>query len=166
MVSFFEYKEKQKQVKNNIGQEKMASSIANGIIRIQQQWSLSMQGLTERLSRTAKKIALLTFCLLSGSYSIYLITGRFVTQQGKSLSIGSIQLPGYSPKVPDYSISNYPLVTKAEYLKIQQFTHYIDSLSRNQQGKKVADSILKSRPSLMDSVALMEKLYQLQSSKK
>lgn len=87
-------------------------------------------------------------------------------QQGKSLSITTLQLPGYPRKTPDYRIRNYAAVTAAEYLKIKRFIHYMDSLSQNQQGKKVADSILASRPGLKDSVALIEKLYQLQSSKK
>jgi len=87
MVSIFKHKEKQKQHRNNVLQERVATNIANKIIRIQQQCALTMQRLTERLSRTAKKIALTAFCLFSGSYSIYLMTGRFAAQQEKSLSI-------------------------------------------------------------------------------
>ncbi len=166
MVSIFKHKEKQKQHRNNVLQERVATNIANKFIRIQQQWALTMQRLTERLSRTAKKIALTAFCLLSGGYSIYLMTGRFTTQQGKSLSITTIQLPGYPRKNPDYRKRNYPRAAAPEYLKIKQFILYLDSLSQNQQGKKVADSILTSPPGLKDSVAIIEKLYQLQSSKK
>jgi len=57
-------------------------------------------------------------------------------------------------------------VSAPEYLKIKQFILYLDSLSQNLNGKNVADSIRKSSPGLMDSIALIEKIYQLQSSKK
>ncbi len=166
MVSIFKHKEKQKQHRNNVLQERVATNITNKIIRIQQQWALTMQRLTERLSRTAKKIALTAFCFFSGSYSIYLMTGRFTTQQGKSLSITTLQLPGYPRKTPDYRIRNYAAVTAAEYLKIKRFIRYMDSLSESSRGKNVADSIRKSSPGLKDSIALIEKRYQLQSLKK
>lgn len=147
-------------------QERVATNIANKIIRIQQQWALTMQRLTERLSGTEKKVALIVFCLFSGSYSIYLMTGRFAAQQEKYLSITALHIPGYSAKTPEYRVRNYPGVTAKEHLKIKQFILYLDSLFQNQQGKKVVDSLLISRPGLKDSVALMKNFYQLQSSKK
>lgn len=166
MVSIFKHKEKGKQHRNNVRQERVATNIAGKIIRIQQQWALTMQRLTERLSPAAKKIALIVFCLFSGSYSIYLMTGRFVAQQGKFLSITALHLPDYSAKSTDSKMRNYPGVTAPEYLKIKHFILCLDSLSQKLNGKNAADSIRTSSPRLMDSIALIKKIYQLQSSKK
>lgn len=61
--------------------------------------------------------------------------------------------------VPDTEI----LVDEDTWQKIQVFKQYMDSL-RLSESKKY-DSIILSRPGLMDSIAMVEELYYSQKSK-
>lgn len=50
-------------------------------------------------------------------------------------------------------------MSKENYLKVHLFKEYMDSLARSATGKAVYDSILISRPGLMDSVRFIENNY-------
>ncbi|WP_294819061.1 hypothetical protein [uncultured Flavobacterium sp.] len=52
-----------------------------------------------------------------------------------------------------------PTVAAGEYIKIQRFHNYMDSLANTAAGKKVRDSILDARPGLPDSIASLEAYY-------
>ncbi|MBE99704.1 hypothetical protein [Flavobacterium coralii] len=52
-----------------------------------------------------------------------------------------------------------PVLSTGEYIKIQRFHHYMDSLASTAAGKKVRDSILEARPGLPDSIASLEAYY-------
>lgn len=58
---------------------------------------------------------------------------------------------------------NIPQITRTEFLKIQKFKNYIDSLSSTAQGRRLKDSHLQNRPRLMDSVDFLINLFLEQS---
>lgn len=65
----------------------------------------------------------------------------------------------------DEKIRATSIVAKEEYEKIQRFRQYMDSLERSPSGKKLYNSILINRPGLLDSIILIENIYQSQIKK-
>jgi hypothetical protein len=57
------------------------------------------------------------------------------------------------------------IVSKADYQGIIRFRGYMDSLTRSPAGKAAYDSIIFSRPGLLDSIRILEKIYQSQTKK-
>jgi len=55
------------------------------------------------------------------------------------------------------------LLTAEVYQRLQLFRKYMDSLHKN--SKWIYDSILLARPGMMDSVAILEKMYLSQQNK-
>jgi len=51
------------------------------------------------------------------------------------------------------------LLTTEAYKRLQLFKKYMDSLRIDKDGKRIYDSILLARPGMMDSVAVLEKMY-------
>lgn len=165
MLSLFRKGKTQTSVKENAAQEKLASSIVSACIRFQQRWADFMQCHTERLSRNGKLIVLSLFCLTAGSLSIYLIASSVTSHKASSFTVIHFKKYPYAAKSGDENTKALVIVSKAEYEKIQRFKFYMDSLARSPSGKRLHDSIIIHRPGLMDSILLIEKIYQSQRSK-
>ncbi len=56
-------------------------------------------------------------------------------------------------------------ISEGENEKMQNFRNHMDSLAKTPSGKKMYDAILIDRPGLMDSVILIENIYQSQINK-
>ncbi|MBF9252129.1 hypothetical protein I2I11_02375 [Pontibacter sp. 172403-2] len=165
MSFFFRNKKSPSSLVPNDAQDRIAKSIVNHCLQWQRKWADWMQDRTERLSGKGKIIALLLFCLLVGGYSIYLITISFTSKQNYSLSVTSIKKPQYAGRSGEERIAASSAISKEDYLKVYHFKEYMDSLARSPTGKAVYDSILISRPGLMDSVRFIENSYQSQFKK-
>lgn len=63
-------------------------------------------------------------------------------------------------KVGDELNKPLAIITKEEYKKIEHFKNYMDSLAGSASGKKVYNCILTGRPGLIDSIILLENIYQ------
>lgn len=125
-----------------------------------------MQCKTEGLSRKAKKRCLTLFCLFSVGCSLYLIIESFTRTSKQNLGVAPINVPMHSTQTGDEGTRSLLLMTKKEVEKIERFRHYLDSLGRSASGVKIRDSLLSLRHGLMDSMRVIEKLYELQTSKK
>lgn len=165
MLSLFTKRKTQTPVKENPAQERLASNIVSACIRLQQKWADFMQRHAERLSRKGKLIVLSLFCLTAGSLSIYLIASSVTSRRASSFTIIPLKKRPYTVKSGDEITKALVIVSKAEYEKIQRFRSYMDSLARSPSGKQLHDSILIHRPSLMDSIFIIEKIYQSQIKK-
>jgi hypothetical protein len=165
MLSLFRKKKAYAQLKGNAAQERLANNIVSACIRFQQGWANFMQRHTERLSRKGKLIALSLFCMITGSLSIYLIAGSVSSHKTSSLTVIHLKKPPYALKSGDENTKALVIVSKAEYDKIQRFRFYMDSLARSPSDKQLYDSILSRRPGLMDSILLIENIYQSQNKK-
>jgi hypothetical protein len=166
MFSFFNHKKpKEKQSPNPIA-DKVVASIVTKCIRAQEKWANYMQRKTEGLSHKAKMYCLLLFCLLSVVCSFYLIFESFTGTSKQSLGFAPINVPIHSTQTGEEATRSFHLITKKEFERIARFHHYVESLGRSVSGAKIRDSLLSMRPGLMDSIRVIEKLYQLQTLKK
>ena len=151
------------QAGNPSGVERIAQLIAQKSTRIQRKLSNKMQKKAERLSVISKKICLIIFSLIGIGISIYIITGNiFYKSTLPHFFLSRIPI---SKHVLENENRNSVTIPKSELNKIEDFKKYIDSLAKSTSGNKVKDSILKSRPLLMDSVNQLVELYQLGEKK-
>jgi hypothetical protein len=166
MFLSFRHKRPQKPHIDSDAQDKIVNSIVHMCIKEQQRCSIFMQRQTQRLSLRIKKFLLVMFLLLSSGYSFYLIAENLISYKSKAFFIEPIKIPKHTCKSGNENIQPDIAVTTEEYLNMQRFQHCMDSLGQTPSGKKVKDSILLSRPGLMDSIHFIENIYLLQSSKK
>lgn len=166
MFLLFKNRGRKEQQGSNAFADKVAAGIVTKCIRVQSKWADYMQRKTEGLSHKAKKWCLTLFCLLSVGCSLYLIIESFTGTSKRSLGVAPINVPVHSTQTGEEATRSFHLITKKEFEKIERFRHHVDSLSRSTTGMKIRDSILSLRPGLMDSIRVIENLYQLQNSKK
>lgn len=166
MFLLFRNKGRKEQQSPNAFADKVATGIVTKCIRVQSKWADYMQRGTEGLSRKAKKWCLVLFCLFSIGCSLYLLIESFTGASKESLIVAPINVPKYSTQTGEETTRSLHLITKKEFERFARFHHYVDSLGRNATGAKIRDSLLSLRPGLMDSIRVIEKLYQLQTPKK
>lgn len=95
-------------------------------------------------------------CVLLCLASLWILKNA-VTQAAESRMELKIPLPViHVPKMPHVPIDARPV---AVLRRIERTKHYLDSLSKTTAGKMTRDSILASRPGLMDSMENIEQLY-------
>ena len=165
MLSLFRNKKKQKAVIENVVQDRIAKNVVGKLLRLQQRWATFMERHAERLSVKWKLIVLFFFCLCSGGLSILFIARSLMNNHATSFHVTQGKIPQHIGKSGDEKTKAVTIVTKEEYDKIQHFRKYIDSLARSPSGKKVYENILIDRPGLMDSIILIENIYQSQTKK-
>ncbi|MEO7983262.1 MAG: hypothetical protein ABI688_04190 [Bacteroidota bacterium] len=163
MLSLFKKKKPPTSTGVNSDQDRVAKNIVERCIRLQERWATYMQKQTERLSGNGKIIVLSLFCLVAGSLSIYLMAVSLMRYPAVSIKISHIKAPLYSARSFDHDTKSSIIITREEYQRIEYFRHYMDSLATSSYGKLIYDSILKQRPGLLDSVAFIENIYQLQT---
>jgi hypothetical protein len=113
-----------------------------------------LQEKTEGYSARKKKIFLLLFVIVFVSESLVVTIKSFRTPTKNPITVSRIKTVPFER--PDHQKL---LITKEEFLKIQRFKIHIDSLTSTAQGKKLKDSLLATRPELMDSVNTLINLY-------
>ena len=127
---------------------------------LQKAWAQWMSNKTKRISKRIVTIALVIFVSLTSGYCIYLgvhaITGK---NKGNDFTVTPIKRPRHLTEYGAIA-SPLPSVSKQDYRRIQKSRLYMDSLARSPTGKKIYDSIIATRPGLMDSVRYIEKEYQ------
>ena len=141
--------------------DKVAVKIARAIHSLQLKFSIIMNNIFARLSSAQLKALLIVFCFLSGGFSIYLfgdaIFGK--SQHEANIRIDQINIPKHFNRTGEDAIQQEYMVDQETFLQIMQFKSYMDSLMKSPSGKLVYDSIMVSRPGLMDSVLLLESIY-------
>lgn len=166
MFSSFRNKGQKEKQDSNAFADKVAASIVTKCIRVQGKWADYIQRKTNRLSLKMRKYGLVLFCLLSVGCSLYLIIESFTGSSNKNFGATPIHMPVHSIQTGEEATRSFLLITKKEFERIERFLHYVDSLGGSVAGMKIRDSILSLRPGLMDSIRIIENLYQIQNSKK
>lgn len=166
MLLPFNRKPKRAQQSREFLRDKVAAGIVQQCIKVQLQWADFMRRKTEGCSCKWVKYCLLLFCLVSLGCSLYLVVGSFRGSGKASLRVNSIDVPVNATKTGEEETSRFLTITKAEFQRIERFKRYLDSLGGSENGKRLRDNGLLSRPGLMDSIRFVEKLYRLQSPKK
>jgi hypothetical protein len=155
------FRSNQKHHKVAVEQDDLAENIAYKCIKAQLMASKFLQKKFETLPSFSKRLVVIIFCLTSFGGFIYVITYSFDKHPHKSISIESIEIPTEIPK-----FNRRPSISKEELEKIQKFKGYLDSLVNSKPGKRIHDSIIANRPRLLDSLSIVEHLYQSQSLNK
>lgn len=113
-----------------------------------------LQAKTNAYSTKKKKVLLLFFVALfiAGSAAV---TIQSVVKKSKA----PIVLTRMKTLPVEKGKGSGIAITRAEFLKIQKFRNYIDSLNATAKGRSIRDSLLHNRPHLLDSVNLLMNLY-------
>ena len=163
MLSLFKKRKKHKAKEHDPTRYASVKRMAAWFLGRQRHCADMMQRKSERLSPTGKLVLLSLFCLSASSMSIYLVATSLSRKTNKVISVPAIKTPAYTARTGDENTRSPVLISRQEFLRIERFRRYMDSLSRNVSGRLVYDSIVKRRPGLMDSLALIEHMYQSQT---
>ncbi len=145
---------------NHLLMERVANRIASVMLSIQLRFAVFMDSKTSSMSTKAKWLWLLVFCLVSGGFSIYALLGTFKQHQN-SMKPSQLSVPKYYDRMA--SKTNGQPVSEKDIEKINAFKKYLDSMRLSSKGKIWYDSILRTRPGLIDSIRAIEEIYYSQS---
>lgn len=139
--------------------DRMASVIAVTIKGMQEQFVKRMTALFQKIGTRMSKIVFVVVLTATGLYSLYL-TGIALLQPNNHIQLfrpASIQQPQNIQQ--DESITAMALIALDTITteKLRAFLLYFDSIKTNQPTRY--DSILQSRPGLIDSVRMLTQLY-------
>lgn len=124
-----------------------------------------LQQQTNGLSIKTKRISFFFFCLFFTMLSLIVLLNGF-SRNRRPVVIPSITAPVYVGKPSNDLRRNANIISKTELEHLQAFQQYLDSLKTTNTGRLLLDSIVNARPHLMDSIPLLERIYQIQSLKK
>lgn len=145
--------------------DKVAGKIAGVGIKAQRLFAERMNKLFMKTDFKRLKLILIFFCVSAGGYSIYLIVNSVFSpeRKQKAFEVQQMDIPKHFNKTGDETVMPEAIIDEQTYLQIQDFRKYMDSLKLNRTNEY--DSILQSRPGLMDSVQVLEQIYLSQKQK-
>ncbi len=145
--------------------DKVAGKIASVGIKAQRLFAERMNKLFMKTDYKRLKLILIFFCVSAGGYSIYLIANSVFSpeRKQKAFEIQQMDIPKHFNKTGDETVMPEVSIDEQTYLQIQDFRKYMDSLKLNRTNEY--DSILQTRPGLMDSVQVLEQIYLSQKQK-
>lgn len=165
MAYLFRRRKKTEVTKPDEVQDRLLRQIVNACLQLQTGWELWMGKRTQHLSRRTMLLLLVAFIGIAGGYCIYLIGQSFSGTQTNAFSVTPIKKPGFVRQTGEAASPPDMIVSKPDYQRIIRFRGYMDSLARSPAGKAVYDSILLSRPGLLDSARFIQEIYQSQTKK-
>jgi len=104
-------------------------------------------------------LLLACFVLLTGGYSGYVLVEGLTGGKGSSLSLSKITRPEHAT---ESGITDRATITHQQYQQIVALRHYLDSLSRDPQGRAEYGRIIEQQPGLTDSLKIIEEYYKRQ----
>ncbi|WP_156123695.1 hypothetical protein [Flavihumibacter sp. ZG627] len=159
-------KQKEKETVDKVTvSDKVAEKIAGLGIKLQQLFAEKMNRFFMKTDFKRLKIILIIFCIGAGGYSIYLIANSVISPDKKqnSFEIQQMDVPKHFDKTGDENLIPEAYVDEETWQEVKQFRNYMDSLKQKRRNEY--DSILQSRPGLMDSVQMLEQIYLSQKQK-
>lgn len=165
MFFLFKKRTKPEHQDGSYAKDKLATGLVQKCIEVKSKWADYLQRKTNKLSSSTKKYCLLLFCFLSVTCSIWLIVQSFDGTKTKRLIVVPISVPAHPVETGEEKLRSYAMITRKEFLRLERFRRYMDSLGGSLSGLRIRDSMLLARPKLMDSIRLIEYLYRLQSPK-
>ncbi len=122
--------------------DKVATGIANGILKSQRWFANTLESLTNKWKQKQQWIFLYTVCFLFGGLSIAAMVNSFkVPENAKAVIPKSMTFPKNI-----YKEDKAFLITENEFQKVQEF-------------KRTHPNLVKERPGLFDSLVLIEQSY-------
>ena len=140
--------------------QKVAGRIALWMAKLQTAFATYMDRKINPLPVKQKRWLLFGFCFLLSLYCLSLLLAPFTTERKKvTIKVEPIQFAKPQQKEKQHSAVFIP---KEQYNRIHAFKLYLDSLAESKTGRRLYDSIVGSRPGLMDSLKMIEAYYQIQ----
>jgi hypothetical protein len=139
------WKRRNKELKENPVQDKLARKIAGGFVFVQTQFSEFMNRRFAAMPVNRLKISLIAFCIFSGGLSLYFLVSAIVTKPKPTFRIDQVKAPQHFDRAGDEVMENE--LPEDIYREIQEYRYYMDS---------IGESI---RPGLQDSMRVLEEIY-------
>lgn len=140
---------------DNPRQQAMANWIVAKVIGLQMRLALRLQKYSQRISTKRKKFGLLCMMLMSAGYAGLLIIKGI---RGETNALPGIQqLSG--PVETGSNHSTHSHITGKDIQNIEKFQYLLDSLGKDAAGKRIVDSMLRSRPGLLDSARTLQQFF-------
>jgi hypothetical protein len=136
--------------------EKILMGFAKGLQKVQRKWADWMNRQVARLSLKSQKIVFVVWAALMFLACSYTIVSNTVNRPSKVKTSNQMKLPRLRLQQP---ASRSIEVSDEMYQRVRAFKRKMDSLGRTQHGQLSRDSLLKTRPGLMDSIKMVEQLY-------
>ena len=145
--------------------DKVAKGIAGFFIKLQTKFAIVMNKLFSNMPVKKINALLIVFCLSSGGYSIYLLANAIFSSDKKqsSFKVDQVDVPKHFDKTGDEISQPENYVDEETHRQLHEFKQYMDSLKTNKD--KLYDSIMIARPGLMDSILVLEQIYNSQKIK-
>ena len=149
--------------KANMDQPTVIKNVTDKLITVQHK-------IADRLNESAAtwqperiKVGLILFCILFGLASLtIMIKAIWISKPNNMMAVRHVKMPEYIGHTQDEVTIPDHFISKKEYNRLEHFRIYMDSLDGSANGKKIKDSILSQRPKLLDSLAMVEQLYNKQ----
>jgi hypothetical protein len=124
-----------------------------------------LQRQSNSLSIKTRTVGFFSFCLLFGAVNLIVLLHGFSGNKS-SIVVTPITFPAYAGKSNNDLRNDGNVILREESEHIQAFKLYLDSLKGTKTGQLLFDSIMIPRPHLLDSILLLENMYQIQSLKR
>jgi hypothetical protein len=149
--------------KDNLNKEgwtdKAAEKIARTGINIQTGFANKMNRVTRNISLGRLKFLLVIFCLTVGGYSVYLFgDALFSSEPNSTIKIQQLRVLKHASKSGDETLLSNQYVDEDTYRQVIAFKRYMDSLKI--KDRPVYDSVVISRPGLLDTVQILIEAYE------
>lgn len=138
------------------------SKVGQILDKLHTRWAEYLGERVKGWSRNKLKVALAVFCLIQGGACIYTLLGVF-HKSVPDTTVKQISIPSHVIQRDTLNTDmQEAVISKMEFQRFKAFRLYMDSLQRDPNGQLVYDSIIKARPGLLDSVSMLESIYQQQ----
>jgi hypothetical protein len=148
-------KQNGKNISGNSWTDKAADKIADLTLKFQTRFSNALNKQLSKMSRRNIKLALISFCVISGGFSIYLVANAIFEQELKQpvLEVKRIRTPRHFDKTGHEINEQDKYVSEELFREIQAYKRYMDSIRQTM------------RPGLQDSIQMLEQIYHSQKIK-
>jgi hypothetical protein len=139
---------------NTRTKDKGAKKVADAFLNVQERFALFMNKKTKGCPTRMMKVWFLLVCTVFISLSVCCIVNAFGKKPASPPDI--VTHMRMVPLIPDQDKS-VTIVSVAAYNRLQQFRKYMDSLRMCERVHY--DSILLTRPGLLDTISILERIY-------
>lgn len=156
-------KRRERKTKDNMSQPAIIRNAKDKLITVQHKIADQLNERAAKWQPERIKVALILFCMVFGITSLaIMVKAIWVSKPNNIVAVKPIKVSRYIGHAENATTVPEHFISKKEYSRLEQFRGYIDSLAGSADGKKIKDSILSQRPKLLDSLAMVEQLYNKQ----
>lgn len=140
--------------------DKAAQTIASVCNHLQKSFANRMNKTVNSMNKKRLKTSVILFAVVFGGISVYLLINAITRPAVVRLHVDQVNIPQYFNKAGDEETTGSDYVDERTARNLIAFRQYMDSLKTFKRPQY--DSIITARPHLMDSVAMLEQVYNLQ----